>query len=53
MVTPVRFAVRLTRLGVTTLTASVDSAYGADEHPADNSGSVTFRVIIPPPGSGG
>jgi Domain of unknown function DUF11/Dolichyl-phosphate-mannose-protein mannosyltransferase len=53
MTTPVRFAVKLTGLGVTTLTASVDSAFGADAHPADNSGSVTFRVVIPPPGTGG
>jgi hypothetical protein len=53
MATPVRFAVKLTRLGVTTLTASVDSGYGADAHPADNSGSVTFRVIVPPARTGG
>ncbi len=53
MTTPIHFAVKLTRLGVTTLTASVDSAYGADAHETDNSGSVTFRVIVPPPGSGG
>jgi hypothetical protein len=49
MTTPVRFAVKLTRLGVTALTASVSATYGTDAHPADNTGSVTFRVIIPPP----
>ncbi len=53
MATPIHFAVKLTRLGVTTLTASVDSAYGADADETDNSGSVTFRVIVPPPGSSG
>jgi hypothetical protein len=54
MTTPIRFAVKLNGLGATTLTASAAAAYGSDAHPADNSGSLTFRIIVPPPpGSGG